>query len=238
MRKAPGDALPALARAQLVGPAALRPSRVAGGFTGVAPGALARRLGQSRGEERTRQRVGVDDHQHPQQQVAHGKAPAQQHPQQEAELEHEIGRGDQERERVHRVRALGQHRARRRQCGERAGRRDQAEKARQRRRAHSALAEHPGHLLARDQHLNRGRDHVAESERPEGLPEHSRRGLQRLENRVHHVGNEMQGAYPFRQAPAALQPRPELDFARPVEPARRAPAPVNGSFHQPQRRPV
>ena len=153
----------------------------------AAPGPRAGGLTNSRSST-----VISDDHHDPAEVLRERELPADQDPQHEPELPHEVGRGELEGERGGRARALLEQALgdRDRRVGARRGRGAEAGRPRRpgARPSRSATLD----ALARDPRLHDRRDREAEHERPPDLPRHQERVLEAVPD---HVSTSMLNQY-------------------------------------------
>ena len=103
---------------------------------------------------------------------ADGELPAHQHDEDDAELEHQVGRGEHEDRRGHEVRTFDEQRLRHGRRRVRAGRRDHAVAAGPGDRGGPVVAHLLLHRLPGDERLDGPGEAEAQDQRPQGLPEH------------------------------------------------------------------
>jgi hypothetical protein len=124
----------------------------------------------------------ADDQPHQQDQqdaadvLAHDELPPQKHGDHDAQLDHQVGRGEQERERRYQPGAFGEQRTGRGERGEGAGAGDETEQGTEPHTAWAGGAHGLLHALSGDEHLDHAADQVTEPEGPQGHPEQPRGG--------------------------------------------------------------
>ena len=132
----------------------------------------ARLVDETALEEDAEEQRDEDDHQRSADELADDESPAEQQRHDDAELDHEVRRGDLERHRSREVRAFAEERARERDRGVRAARRGCSETACDEERARRVVGQEPAHLALRHDGLHDRRESEAEDEGPEDLPRH------------------------------------------------------------------
>src|SRR6266542_17612 len=138
------------------------------------------------GERSPEQQGEEGDHQRPADELGHGELPAEQHREDDAQLDHQVGGGELEGHRGGEVGALAEDRAGQgdRGVGARRGRR--AKPAGGRQRAGRVVGQQPAHLGLGDDRLHRPGQGEAEDQRPEDLPEHRERERERVPDGTQH----------------------------------------------------